>query len=99
MTSWAVVADVYYLPAMKQYNNETSIEFANRVKEKICQKSGLKNVKWDGYLKHFTPSSRYVKQRQQKFANKLLNRLAKNKNKNINPKKKNDITQNTLRKR
>jgi glycerol-3-phosphate O-acyltransferase 3/4 len=75
MCSWAVVCDVYYLPPMKIREGEDAVSFANRVKQKICDKARLKNVSWDGYLKHFTPSIRYVKKRQQVFANSLLKRL------------------------
>jgi hypothetical protein len=31
MTSWAVVVDVYYLPAMKRKETHTAAEFADEV--------------------------------------------------------------------
>jgi hypothetical protein len=37
--------------------------------------SGLKNVEFDGYLKHFKPSQRYVEERQKLFAQSLLKRF------------------------
>jgi hypothetical protein len=76
MSSWSVVADVYYLAPMSIQPNESAIAFTARVKQKICEKAGLINVKWDGYLKHFTPSARYVQARQRAIAQTLLNRLS-----------------------
>ena len=41
----------------------------------IAKQAGLKNVEFDGYLKHFKPSQRYVEERQKLFANSLLKRF------------------------
>ena len=71
MKSWAVVCDVYYLEPQTQLPGESSIEFASRVKALISEKAGLKNVEFDGYLKHFKPSQRYVEEKQKLFAEKL----------------------------
>jgi glycerol-3-phosphate O-acyltransferase 3/4 len=76
MTSWAVVCDVWYLDIMERAQNETAIEFSNRVKAKISERAGLKNVNWDGYLKHFRPSSRYIAEKQSIFAQHLLSRIS-----------------------
>ena len=68
-------ADVWYLEPQKQLPGETAIEFAGRVKAMIAAQAGLKNVEFDGYLKHFKPSQRYVEERQKLFANSLLKRF------------------------
>ena len=51
MTSWAIVCDVYYLEPTKITDNETAIEFAQRVKADICRKGGLVDLPWDGMIK------------------------------------------------
>ena len=75
MTSWAVVCDVYYLEPQQQQRGESAIQFAARVKAMIADRAGLKNVDFDGYLKHFKPSQRYVEERQKLFAQSLLKRF------------------------
>ena len=75
MTSWAVVCDVYYLEPQHQAPNESPIDFAARVKALIAAQASLKNVDFDGYLKHFKPSQRYVEERQKLFAQSLLKRF------------------------
>jgi hypothetical protein len=41
----------------------------------IADQAKLKNVEFDGYLKHFKPSQRYVEERQKLFAQSLLKRF------------------------
>lgn len=50
-TSWAIVAEVYYLPKMKRKTDESSIAFAERCKKLIAQAGGLVDRVWDGQLK------------------------------------------------
>jgi len=50
-TSWAIVADVYYLPVMHRRLSESPINFANRCKSEIAQAGGLVDRIWDGQLK------------------------------------------------
>ena len=56
-TSWAIVAEVYYLPLMIRGTNqetgekEDSIDFANRCKAAIAEAGGLVDRNWDGNLK------------------------------------------------
>lgn len=57
MTSWAVVADVYYLPPEKQRPGEDAAAFASRVKELIAARAGLISVGWDGFLIVVAPQS------------------------------------------
>ena len=62
MTSWAMVAEVTFLePQSIQINQgETAIQFAGRCKKMIANAAGLKNVDWNGYLKHYKPSERVI---------------------------------------
>jgi hypothetical protein len=53
---------VYYLEPQYQQPNESPIDFAARVKAMIAERACLKNVDFDGYLKHFKPSQRYVEE-------------------------------------
>lgn len=54
MTSWAIVCDVWYLPPMYQQENESAIDFANRVKSVIAKQGGLVDLMW--YV--FTPKTK-----------------------------------------
>jgi glycerol-3-phosphate O-acyltransferase 3/4 len=71
-TSWALVADVYFLEPMKQQPNESAAEFAARVKRAICSAAGLKSVEIDGYYKRMQVSDKYVRARQEKVAQALV---------------------------
>lgn len=77
MKSWAVVCDVWYLEPMEKGPEESSIDFAARVKAAICEKAGLIDVDWDGYMKYFAPSMRYQKAKQKLFAESLRKRQEK----------------------
>nr|XP_007158919.1 hypothetical protein PHAVU_002G192800g [Phaseolus vulgaris]ESW30913.1 hypothetical protein PHAVU_002G192800g [Phaseolus vulgaris] len=59
MTSWAVVCDVWYLEPHNLKPGETSIEFAERVRDIISHRAGLKKAPWDGYLKYFRPCPKH----------------------------------------
>jgi len=74
MTSWALVCDVWYLEPQTMLPDETPTQFANRVKGLIARKAGLINVYWDGYLKYFQPSSRFMEAKQRVFASSLVKR-------------------------
>jgi glycerol-3-phosphate O-acyltransferase 3/4 len=76
MTGWAVVCDVWYLPPQRQRDNETVLEFTNRVKKQIADRAGLINVEWDGYLKHFRPSPRFAETRRKLFAASFIQRFS-----------------------
>jgi len=75
MSSWAVVADVWFLPPQKRKVEETIDQFALRVKSSIAKAAGLKDVAWNGYLKHYKPSDRVIKAKKQIFKNRLLKRF------------------------
>jgi len=51
LTSWCVVADIYYLPGERKHIHETDQEFADRIKQAIAKHGRLKNLTWDGALK------------------------------------------------
>ncbi|EME26682.1 phospholipid/glycerol acyltransferase family protein [Galdieria sulphuraria] len=78
MTSWALVCDVYFLPPETKEPEETPEAFAARVKRLVCQKAGLVDVPWDGYMKHFRPSERFVEKRRHLIGRVLQEQLQKN---------------------
>jgi len=67
MTSWAIVVDVYYLPPMTIEENETSVDFARRVKAAIAQQGGFVDLEWDGGLKRALPKADFKAEEQRKF--------------------------------
>lgn len=54
MTSWALVADVYFLPPQKMQDGESAEQFAARVQHMIADVAKLRIVSWDGYLKYYS---------------------------------------------
>jgi glycerol-3-phosphate O-acyltransferase 3/4 len=68
MTSWCLIANVYFLEPTVRRDGESAEAFAQRVKLLIADKAGLKAVEWDGYLKHFLPSPRLLSQSKQVYA-------------------------------
>ena len=46
--------EVWYLKPMHRYENESSINFANRVKAAIARQGGLVDLDWDGSLKRYS---------------------------------------------
>ena len=75
MTSWALVADVYFLEPQTKLPGESSIEFAARVQEMIAHRANLKVVQWDGYLKYYRPSQRLTEKRREVFGHEMKNHL------------------------
>lgn len=74
-TSWALVADVFFLEPMKQQEHESATEFAARVKRAICAAAGLKPVEIDGYYKRMQVSDKYVRARQKQVAQALVSAI------------------------
>ncbi|XP_067928147.1 glycerol-3-phosphate acyltransferase 3-like [Watersipora subatra] len=72
LTSWAIVADVWYLPPVTQQEGESSIAFANRVKSEIARQGGLVDLEWDGGLKREKPKASLKQLQQRMFFNKQL---------------------------
>lgn len=46
MSSWALVCDIWYLPPVTKKENESAVEFANRVKADIARQGGLVDLIW-----------------------------------------------------
>ncbi|KAK4535279.1 hypothetical protein CDCA_CDCA04G1304 [Cyanidium caldarium] len=75
MTSWAVLCDVYYLEPQELQPDESPTEFANRVKRLICERAGLIETNWDGFLKRHQISPKFREHRQTALAYQLKRRL------------------------
>uniref|UniRef100_A0A336K4K1 CSON015489 protein n=1 Tax=Culicoides sonorensis TaxID=179676 RepID=A0A336K4K1_CULSO len=71
MTSWAIVCDVWYLPPMYRQENESAIDFANRVKGVIAKQGGLVDLMWDGQLKRMKPKKEWIEKQQEEFSKRL----------------------------
>jgi len=72
LTSWAIVADVWYLPPVTQLEGESSITYANRVKSEIARQGGLVDLEWDGGLKREKPKDSLMKIQQDMFYSRQL---------------------------
>lgn len=75
MCSWAVVADVWFMAPQKRKIDETVDQFSARVKKMIADAAGLKDVNWNGYLKHYKPSERVIQAKKRLFKERLLKRF------------------------
>eukprot|EP00898_Chlorokybus_atmophyticus_P000339 jgi/Chlat1/1305/Chrsp118S01717 len=75
MTSWAVVADVWYMEPQTLKEGECHEDFANRVQAMIARRAGIKAVQWDGYLKYYRPSKKLTQKRQKAFAESISSYL------------------------
>lgn len=71
MTSWAIVCDVWYLPPMTRDEDESAIDFANRVKSVIAKQGGLVDLVWDGQLKRMKPKKEWKEKQQEEFTKRL----------------------------
>lgn len=71
MSSWAIKCDVWYLPPMDRLSDETSAEFANRVKAEIARQGGLVDLAWDGQLKRTLAKTEWREKQQEDFARRL----------------------------
>uniref|UniRef100_H2YVB9 Phospholipid/glycerol acyltransferase domain-containing protein n=2 Tax=Ciona savignyi TaxID=51511 RepID=H2YVB9_CIOSA len=67
MTSWAIVADVWYLPPMEREPDEDAVQFAERVKSVICRRGGLVDCVWDGQLKRMKVKESYLHEKQREL--------------------------------
>lgn len=56
MTSWFIVCNVWYLPPMKRQENESSVDFASRVKNAIAKQIDVIDLTW--YANHFNISEK-----------------------------------------
>uniref|UniRef100_A0A672GS79 1-acylglycerol-3-phosphate O-acyltransferase 9, like n=1 Tax=Salarias fasciatus TaxID=181472 RepID=A0A672GS79_SALFA len=72
MTSWALVCNVWYLPAMHQREGEDAVQFANRVKSAIARQGGLVDLQWDGALKRAKVKESFKEQQQKKYSSMVV---------------------------
>ncbi|KAH7984261.1 hypothetical protein HPB52_018689 [Rhipicephalus sanguineus] len=52
-------------------DDESSVEFANRVKSKIAEQGGLLDLNWDGLLKRTYVKREWKEQQQKDFSQRL----------------------------
>ncbi|KAH9385361.1 glycerol-3-phosphate O-acyltransferase 3/4 [Nematocida major] len=52
ITRWRTEVSVWWMAPVEIEKGETASGFATRVKRKISERAGLKNLVWNGYLKH-----------------------------------------------
>ncbi|CAG0882600.1 unnamed protein product [Darwinula stevensoni] len=71
MSSWAIVADVWYLPPMERTEGESAVNFANRVKAEIAKQGGLVDLVWDGQLKRMHAKQEWKERQQEVFSQRL----------------------------
>ncbi|XP_049883580.1 glycerol-3-phosphate acyltransferase 3 [Pectinophora gossypiella] len=71
MSSWAIVCDVWYLPAMRREHGESAVDFANRVKAIIARRGGLVDLMWDGQLKRMKAKKEWRELQQEEFSKRL----------------------------
>ncbi|CAG08584.1 unnamed protein product, partial [Tetraodon nigroviridis] len=72
MTSWAIVCDVWYMPAMHQKEGEDAIQFANRVKSAIAHQGGLMDLQWDGGLKRAKVKATFKEEQQKQYSSMVV---------------------------
>uniref|UniRef100_A0AAY4D7Y5 Phospholipid/glycerol acyltransferase domain-containing protein n=1 Tax=Denticeps clupeoides TaxID=299321 RepID=A0AAY4D7Y5_9TELE len=72
MTSWAIVCNVWYLPAMTQMEGEDAVQFANRVKSAIARQGGLVDLSWDGGLKRDKVKNTFKELEQKKYSSMVV---------------------------
>jgi glycerol-3-phosphate O-acyltransferase 3/4 len=71
LTSWALVVDVWYLPAEHKRSDETVLEFTNRVKADIARQGGLVDLDWDGQLKREKLKPSFLHEQQAKYSRRI----------------------------
>uniref|UniRef100_A0A915LL73 Uncharacterized protein n=1 Tax=Meloidogyne javanica TaxID=6303 RepID=A0A915LL73_MELJA len=67
MSSWALICNVWYLPAMHRNLDESAIEFANRVKKAIAVRGGLVDLEWDGQLKRYKVPAKMLDMQRERY--------------------------------
>ncbi|XP_077457495.1 glycerol-3-phosphate acyltransferase 3-like [Stigmatopora argus] len=72
MTSWALVCNVWYLPAMHQQEGEDAVQFANRVKSAIAHQGGLVDLQWDGGLKRAKVKESFKEEQQKQYSDVVV---------------------------
>lgn len=72
---------VTFIKPMRKNPEETAVQFSERVKEKISNAAGLKNLSWDGYLKNYRPSREKQDKMRLETRQEYLKELSKKLNK------------------
>ena len=72
MTSWAMVVDIWFMDPVERLPGETGADFARRVQRLIAARAGLKAVDWDGYIKYWRPSDKFLQARQATLAEEVV---------------------------
>ena len=78
MTSWAVVADVWFLEPQVRREGESADAFSSRVQGMIAARAGLRVVPWDGYLKYYFLGERHphlIEKRRKVWADHVAKHL------------------------
>lgn len=70
-TSWAIVAEIWYLPPIRRMEDEDSVEFASRVKSEIAHQGGLVDLDWDGQLKRMKAKEIWKSKSQRDYSRLL----------------------------
>lgn len=71
ITSWAIVCDITYLPPMQRSENESAVEFSDRVKSAIAKAGGFVDLPWDGEVKRMKSKDHWKQKHQARFAKTL----------------------------
>jgi glycerol-3-phosphate O-acyltransferase 3/4 len=71
MTSWALVVDVWFLDPQTRAPGESGAAFSQRVQRMIAARAGLKAMDWDGYMKYWRPSPKFMSACQRNVADDL----------------------------
>jgi glycerol-3-phosphate O-acyltransferase 3/4 len=75
MTSWAMVVDIWFMDPVERLPGEAGADFARRVQRLIAARAGLKAVDWDGYIKYWRPSDKFLQARQATLAEEIIGAL------------------------
>jgi glycerol-3-phosphate O-acyltransferase 3/4 len=51
--------------------NESAVEFANRVKSEIAKRGGLVDLQWDGQLKRTQVKAEWKEKQQQEYSKRI----------------------------
>ena len=81
MTRYYLSVDIFWLSPQRLGPEESSIDFASRVKTLISNTAGLENLSWDGYMKNFLESKEQKKLQkisQNDYVLRLTERLEEN---------------------
>ncbi|CAL6051839.1 Lysophosphatidic_acid acyltransferase/Glycerol-3-phosphate 1-O-acyltransferase [Hexamita inflata] len=70
-TQWALIADVWFMPAVCIQDGEAAEDFAHRVQLMISKQAGLTPRQWDGMLKYVQISQKMIDEQKESYARQL----------------------------